>query len=178
MAERAACYGLMGEFAAPDALLDAAKKMRGFGYARLEAYSPYPVEGLDDVLGFHDTRVRWLGLSGGLFGAAFAFSMQLYTNYDWPIDVGGRPIYAVPAFLVVVFELTILFAVLVSVFGMLALNGLPRLYHPVFGARRFALATEDRFFLCVRGDDPRFDADTVEGRLREIGARHVQTVAP
>jgi len=178
MAERAPAYGLLGEFSSPDALLEAAKAMRGFGYARLEAYSPYPVEGLDDVLGFHDTRVRWLGLIGGLVGAAVAFGLQFYTNYDWPIDVGGRPVYAVPAFLVVVFELTILFAVLVPVFGMLALNGLPRLHHPIFGARRFALATEDRFFLCLRGDDPRFDADTAADQLHAVGARHVQRVAP
>ncbi|MBV8169706.1 MAG: DUF3341 domain-containing protein [Alphaproteobacteria bacterium] len=178
MAERAPCYGLLGEFGSPDALLEAAKRMRSFGYVQLEAYSPYPVEGLEEILGFHDARVRWLGLIGGLCGAVFAFAMQLYTNYDWPIDVGGRPIYAVPAFLVVVFELTILFAVLVPVFGMLALNGLPRLHHPIFGARRFALATEDRFFLCLRGDDPRFDPGAVEDRLREIGARHVEIVAP
>src|SRR4051794_5157719 len=110
MAERTPCYGLLAEFATPDALLDAAKRMRGFGYARLEGYSPYPVEGLAEVLGFRDTRVRWLGLIGGLLGAAVALAMQLYTNYDYPIDVGGRPLYAVPAFLVVVFELTILFA--------------------------------------------------------------------
>jgi hypothetical protein len=178
MAERAPAYGLMGEFPSPDALLEAAKRMRGFGYERLEAYSPYPVEGLDAVLGFHDTRVRWLGLIGGLIGAAVAFGMQVYTNHDWPINVGGRPIYPIPAFLVVVFELTILFAVLVPVFGMLALNGLPRLHHPVFGARRFALATEDRFFLCLRADDPAFDADAAADRLRAIGARHIQMVTP
>jgi hypothetical protein len=176
MAE-AAVYGLLAEFATPEALLGAARRMREAGYRRIEAYSPFPVEGLAEILEFHDRRVLKLGLFGGLFGTGFAFAMQLFTNWDYPINVGGRPLYPIPAFLVVVFELTVLFAVLAAVFGMLALNGLPRLHHPIFNARRFALVSEDRFFLCLRSDDPQFAAARTRAALRRSGARHVETVA-
>jgi len=177
VAEAPGEYGLLAEFASPEALLAAARQLRRLGYRRLEAYSPFPVEGLGELLEIHDYRVRWLGLFGGLLGAGLAFAMQFYTNFDYPLDVGGRPLYPVPAFFVVVFELTILFAVLVPVLGMLALNGLPRLHHPVFNASRFVLASEDRFFLCLRAEDALYRVETTRRVLRRCGVRHLQTVS-
>src|SRR5207248_6403820 len=117
------------------------------------------VEELREVLQFQDSRVLWLGLLGGLSGFALALGMQTFTNYDYPIDVGGRPLYALSAFAVVTFELTVLFGALFPAIGMLLLNRLPRLHYPVFGASRFHLASKDRFFLCVKAQDERFDRE-------------------
>ena len=126
-------YGLLAEFETPEALIEATKRAREEGYRHLDTFTPFPVYELFPVLRLRDHRVLWLGLFGGLFGCALAFAMQLYVNFDYPIDVGGRPLYALSAFAVVAFELTVLFAALAPAFGMLALNGLPRLHHPVFG---------------------------------------------
>jgi hypothetical protein len=146
-------YGLLAEFDSPEALVAAVRATLGAGYRDLETFTPFPVEGVAELIGVRERRVLWLGLVGGIFGCALALGMQLFTNYDYPIDVGGRPIYPLSAFAVVAFELTVLFAALFPAFGMLYLNGLPRLHHPVFGASRFHLASKDRFFLCIRATD-------------------------
>ena len=135
-------YGVLAEFETPEALVEAARQARREGYRDLDAFTPFPVEELTEVLRLRDRRVPWLGLFGACFGAALALAMQLFTNFDYPINVGGRPLYAWSAFAVVTFELTVLFAALTPAFGMLALNGLPRLHHPVFGATRFHLASQ------------------------------------
>ena len=118
----------------------------------------------------------WLGLVGGFFGCALAFGMQVFTNFDYPINVGGRPLYALSAFAVVAFELTVLFAALAPAIGMLALNGLPRLHHPVFEARAFSRASRDRFFLCVLATDPHFDARTTREFLQGLDPASVELV--
>src|SRR4051812_20878846 len=151
-------YGLLAEFETPESLVEAAKRAREEGYRDLDAFTPFPVYELFPVLRLRDYRVLWLGLFGGISGCALAFAMQLFTNFDYPINVGGRPLYALSAFAVIAFELTVLFAALAPAIGMLALNGLPRLHHPVFGAPGFARASRDRFFLCVLATDARFDA--------------------
>lgn len=170
-------YGLLAEFEAPEDLIAAAKEARAAGYRELDAFSPFPVYELKSVLRLNDNRVRWLGLIGGLTGAAIAFGMQLYTNYDYQIDVGGRPLYALTAFAVIGFELTILFAALFAAIGMLALNGLPRLNHPVFAAKQFHRASRDRFFLCVLANDPKFERAVTRKFLRGLGAKSVELVA-
>ncbi len=121
------------------------------------------------MLELHDRRVPLLGLIGGCVGFVTALAMQLYTNFDYPLDVGGRPLYPLTAFAVVTFELTVLFAAVFTVVGMLAMNGLPRLSYPVFAGRRFHLASRDRFFLCVQAGDPRFDADATRHFLETLG---------
>jgi hypothetical protein len=115
-------------------------------------------------------------LFGGLFGCALAFGMQIFTNYDYPINIGGRPLYALSAFAVVAFELTVLFAALAPAIGMLVLNGLPRLHHPVFGAPSFHRASRDRFFLCVLASDKKFDAGKTKDFLRKLDAASVEVV--
>jgi hypothetical protein len=172
----AEAYGILAEFETPEALVAAVKRARQDGYRVLDAFTPFPVEGLAELLGFRDRRVLWLGFAGAGLGFAVALAMQVLANFDYPIDVGGRPLYALSAFAVITFELTILFSALIAAFGMLYLNGLPRLHYPVFSASRFHLASKDRFFLCVKADDPSFDADGTERFLRHIGASSVELV--
>jgi hypothetical protein len=170
-------YGVLAEFETPEALLAAAKQTRAEGYCDLDAFTPFPVEGLADILGVGGRhQVHWLGFAGACFGAALAIAMQAFTNWDYPINVGGRPLYAWSAFAVVTFELTVLFGALTPAFGMLALNGLPRLSHPVFSARAFSRASKDRFFLCVLADDRQFDARDTARFLRTLDPAAVELV--
>jgi hypothetical protein len=169
-------FGLLAEFETAEALIAAAREARAKGYRSLDAFTPFPVPELYGVLRLRDDRVLWLGLFGGIFGFALAFGMQLFTNFDYPINVGGRPLYALSAFAVVAFELTVLFAALFPAIGMLALNGLPRLSHPVFSARAFSRASKDRFFLCVLADDRQFDARDTARFLRTLDPAAVELV--
>jgi hypothetical protein len=169
-------YGLLAEFKTPEELVEAAKRARTEGYRDLETFTPFPVYEIFPVLQLRDHRVPWLGLFGGVFGFVLALAMQLYTNFDYPINVGGRPLYALSAFAVIAFELTVLFAALTPAIGMLALNGLPRLHHPVFGAPSFHRASRDRFFLCVLASDALFDAGKTEDFLSKLGPASVETV--
>jgi len=169
-------YGILAEFKSPEALLEATRRVRAEGYRELDAFTPFPVKGLPALLELHDRRVLLLGLIGGCVGFATALAMQLYISFDYPLDVGGRPLYSLTAFAVVTFELTILFAAAFAVIGMLAMNGLPRLSYPVFAARRFHLASRDRFFLCVRASDPRFDPDATRRFLEMLGPESVEVV--
>jgi hypothetical protein len=169
-------YGLLAEFKTPEALIEAVKRVRDEGYRELDTFTPFPVYELFPVLRLRDYRVLWLGLFGGMFGFALAFAMQLYTNFDYPIDVGGRPLYALSAFAVIAFELTVLFAALAPAIGMLALNGLPRLHHPVFGAKAFPRASKDRFFLCVLATDAKFNAGKTMDFLDKLDPASVEMV--
>ena len=170
-------YGLLAEFETPETLIDALKRTRAEGYRALDAFTPFPVEGLAELLEFRDRRVPWLGLFGACFGFVAALAMQLFVNYDYPLNIGGRPLYALSAFAVIVFELTILFSALAAAIGMLYLNGLPRLHYPVFSASRFHLASKDRFFLCIKADDPRFGVEHSAQFLRRLGAHSVELVS-
>jgi hypothetical protein len=176
MAERTD-YGLLAEFDSPEALTAAAKEVRAAGYRRLDAFTPFPVDGLAQILHLPRPKISWVGLIGGFSGGSFALLMQCFTNYDFPLNVGGRPLYALSAFAVVMFELTILFAALSMFVAMLWQNGLPRLNYPVFSAPHFHRASKDRFFLCVSADDGKFDKDGTCGFLRKLGASSVELVA-
>jgi hypothetical protein len=146
-------YGLMAEFGDPDRLLDAARGARAAGYARLEAYTPFKVEGLAEVLGFTRSAVPLSTLLGGIAGGVGGYALQWYSAVvDYPVNVGGRPLHSWPMFIPVTFETTILCAALAAVIAMLCGNGLPRLNHPVFDTPDFDLASRDRFFLCLRCD--------------------------
>jgi hypothetical protein len=172
-------YGLLAEFDAPEDLVAAAERAYADGYRRLDAYSPFPVHGLAEAIGFRTNRLPLLVLIGGILGAGAGFFSQYWAAViDYPINVGGRPLNSWPAFIPITFEVTILLAALVAVLGMLALNGLPQPYHPVFNAPRFALATRDRFFLCIEATDPRFDPEATRKFLEESGAKEVTDVEP
>jgi hypothetical protein len=150
-------YGVLAEFASAERLLEATHKARESGYTRLEAYSPFAVEGLAQATGMKRDWVPAIVLGGGFIGCLGGYFMQWYSAVvSYPINSGGRPTHSWPVFVPVTFELTILVAALAGVAGMLALNGLPRLTHPVFNVREFDLASRNRFFLCLRADDVQF----------------------
>ena len=171
--------GYIGEFGTPERLLEATKKARADGFRQIDAFSPFPVEGMAEVLRLkRDHRIGWITLAGGLTGFFGMLAVQIFVNVDYPIEVGGRPIFAWPAFFVVDFELMILCAVTFAVAGMLVINRLPKLYHPLFSAPRFGLASEDRFFLYIEARDPKFDHEKTRTFLGSLGALTIEAVRP
>jgi len=179
MKNGAPIYGLMAEFATPEQLLHAAHQTHDAGYRRIDAFAPFPIEGLAHAVGFHRTRLPLLVLLAGMAGAASGFGLQYYAAViSYPVNVGGRPLNSWPAFVPVTFEVTILFAAAAAVFGMLALNGLPTPYHPVFNVPRFALASRDRFFLCITARDAMFDLELTRRFLLTLNPREVTEIEP
>ena len=171
-------YGLMAEFEDPTALVAATRRAHERGYRRMDAYSPFPIEELHEALGSRHTRLPLIVLIGGLVGGIGGYALQDWVSAAaYPINVGGRPFHSWPAFIPVTFECTILVAALSAVLGMLALNGLPMPYHPVFNVPRFALASRNRFFLCIEARDRRFDLEDTRTFLETLGPREVTTVA-
>ncbi len=172
-------YGLMAEFDNPEVLLAAARRARQEGYRRMDAYTPFPIEELAEAIGFHHTRLPLVVLIGGIVGCIGGYLLQYYASViDYPLNVGGRPFHSWPAFIPVTFEMTILVAAFSAVLGMLALNGLPKPYHPVFNAPRFAMATRDRFFLCIEAADPQFDREGTKRFMESLEPREVFEVEP
>jgi hypothetical protein len=170
-------YGMLAEFRTADELLAAVRAARNAQYRRVEAYTPFPVEGLTEALGDPRDRIPLLTLIGGILGGIGGYFMQWYSaTVSYPINVGGRPLHSWPSFIPVTFELTILGATLFAVIGMLLLNGLPRLYHPLFNVPRFEQATRDHFFLCVLSRDPNYDAAAVHELLTSLQPLHVTEV--
>jgi len=162
-------YGLVAEFESPDQLLNAAHRAHEAGYRRVDAFSPMPVEGLAEAVGFHTTRLPLVVLLAGMFGAAAGFFLQWYANVlSFPLNVDGKPHNSWPAFIPITFELTILCAALAAAFGMLAMNGLPTPYHPLFNVPRFVMATRGRFFLCIKARDKKFDMGATRQFLESL----------
>jgi hypothetical protein len=170
-------YAMVAEFADPTSLLAAVRACRA-RYANVDAYAPYAVDGLAEALGFRRNRVPLVTLIGGFAGGAGIYALQWYSAViDYPINSGGRPIDSWPVFVIPTFELAVLGAALAAFIGMLALNGLPRLRHPIFNARDFDLASRNRFFVAVRATDPAFDADDVRRMLEALHPIRVVEVA-
>jgi hypothetical protein len=168
----------MAEFESPTALAAAAREVREKGYRRVEAYSPFPIEEVNEALGLHHNRLPMLVLMGGIVGGLTGYLMQYYLAVvSFPINVGGRPLHSWPSFIIITFELTILFAAIATVLGLLGLCGLPMPYHPVFNVPRFALASRDRFFLCIESRDPLFDRRGTAEFLSSLDPREVSEVA-
>ena len=175
--ERIPLYGLMAEFRTPEALLDAARRASREGFKRMDAYTPFPVDGLAEAIGFHRTRVPLIVLIGGIIGCLGGFFLQYWAAViDYPINVGGRPLNSWPAFIPVTFEMTILVAALSAFLGVLALNGLPMPYHPVFNVEQFELASRNRFFLCIEAADPLFDRERTGKFLEGLAPEGVYEV--
>ena len=169
-------FGLMAEFATPAELLHATRRSVDAGYTKVEAYSSLPIEGLAEALGFR-TRLPLIVLIAGIVGALSGFFLQYWISVmDYPLNISGRPLNSWPSFIPVTFELTVLFAGVTAVVGMIALNRLPEPYHPVFNVPRFELASDDRFFLTIEAEDPRFDPEAVRGFMLGLGAAGVYEV--
>jgi Protein of unknown function (DUF3341) len=172
-------YGLMAEFDNPTSLVNAARAAREKGYRKLDAYSPFPIEELSDALHLHRNKLPLIVLCGGILGGLTGFLLQYYvTVIDFPINIGGRPLDSWPSYIVITFELTILFGAISAVLGLLALCGLPMPYHPAFNVPRFALASRNRFFLCIEANDPLFEREQTSQFLEGLEPREVSEVAP
>jgi hypothetical protein len=170
-------YGFIAEFPDAEQLLEAVKRSRAAGYQVMEAYTPYPVEGLVEAIGHGPSRVPLLVLIGGILGAAGGYGLQYWASViDYPLNIGGRPFHSWPAFIPPTFESAILVAGIAAVLGMLILNGLPMPYHPVFNVPRFALASRDRFFLMILRRDPQFDATRTLEFMKTLGGSEVTRV--
>jgi len=170
-------YGIMAEFDSPAAILSAAEKIRAAGYCRWEAFTPFPVHGLDKVAGFNNSLVGWFALMFG--GGAFAVTMGLiwFSNaFDYRLIVGGKPMFSPPMSFVPSYIMMVLGAAVGAFVGMLALNGLPRLHHPLLEKVRFALASRDRFFLVIGANDPKFSEPETRRLLESLGGTHVELV--
>lgn len=171
-------HGVMAEFDHSDKLIAAVKAVRSEGYTQLDAYTPYPIEALHHALGHHHSPLPRMVLAGGITGALGGFLLQTWTStMALPLNVGGKPYFSWPAFIPVTFECTILLASLTAVMGMLALSGLPRPHHPVFNVERFAMASRDRYFLCIEAGDPLFDVTKTCQFLWTLEPTHVAEVA-
>jgi len=159
-------YAMVAEFDSAEALLEAAEMTRDAGYKDIDAYTPFPVHGLSEAIGFHDVRVPWMILMGGLIGGTTGYTLQWYTSViDYPLNVGGKPLNSLPAFVPVTFECTILFSAITAVFGMLFINRLPKPYHSIFNTPGFERASQDRFFLAIESTDHQYDTQTARDFL-------------
>lgn len=175
--EEKGIYGVMAEFDDPSAVVAAAKLTYGAGYRRINAYSPYPVEELMEAIGFHRNYVSLAVFVCGILGALGGISLQIWTSaIDYPLNVGGRPLISLPAFIPITFECTILLAAFGAFFGNIIMNRLPQPYHPVFNVPSFSRASIDRFFLCVKADDPKFNYGETRAFLEGLGAKEVTDV--
>jgi hypothetical protein len=170
-------FGMMAEFDTPTDIVVAARRTSEAGYRKIDAYSPFPIEELGEVIGFHHNGVALVALVGGLCGCLGGFMLQYWVStISYPINIGGRPMNSWPSFIPVTFEMTILFAGLSAVIGMLVLNGLPQPYHPVFNVPRFARASQDKFFLIIFSSDPRYDTIKTRAFLEGLGGKSISEV--
>ncbi len=171
-------YGVMAEFDSPTALVNAAREARARGYRKLDAYTPFPIEELSEALHLPKSKLPLIVLIGGILGGLTGYLMQYYvTVIYFPINIAGRPLHSWPMYIVITFELTILFSAISAVLGLLALCGLPMPYHPAFNVPRFALASRNRFFLCIEATDPLFDRKGTEDFLESLDPHEVSEVA-
>lgn len=174
---RSTLYGVIAEFDTPTAVVTAARRAHEEGYRRMDAFTPYPIEELTEALGIRHTKLPLLVLIGGIVGALGGYGLQYWASVIYyPLNVGGRPFHSWPQFIPVTFETTILVAALTAVFGMLALNGLPQPYHPVFSTPGFDLASRNHFFLCIEAQDPKFDLEETRAFLLSLDPREVTDV--
>ncbi len=170
-------YGLLAEFPHPGALYDAAKATREAGYKHFDVHSPFPIHGMDDAMGLPNSKVGAIALGGGITGLALATWLQWWTGaIDYPLNISGKPLFAVEPSVPIMFELTILFSALGAVAGMLALNGLPRPYNPLFYSKNFMRATDDGFFLHIAASDKNFDHEATEAFLKSIGGTNIEVI--
>ena len=170
-------WGAVAQFENPAELVDGVKSIRAAGYKSIEAYSPFPIHGMERVLGLPGSKVPWVTLCGGLTGLTIAVLLQWWTGaVDYPVIIGGKPLFAFEPSMPVMFELTVLLTCFGNLIGMFVLNGLPRHHHPLDGYEPFRKVTDDGFFLTIETADPKFDAEVCQSRLTELGGQNVAMV--
>lgn len=180
-------YGLLAEFTSVDALCSATRKVRDAGFSRWDTHSPFPIHGIDKDMGVKRTILPWIVLLGGFTGFSTGLVLTWYTNatnfenlpyalQGYPFLISGKPLWSIQAFIPVIFELTILLSAILAVFGMLALNGLPRFHHPLFNSERFKRVTNDRFYISIDARDDKFDLEATKSLLTSAGAEFVEEV--
>jgi hypothetical protein len=176
-AEKPAVYGVVAEFESPDALLEGVRAARALGYEKMDAFTPFPIHGIDEAMGAGRSRLGWIVLGGGIIGAVAAILMQWTTGAVLsPLVIAGKPLFAFEFATPVIFELAVLLAAFGAVFGMFALNGLPRFYHPVFKHSRFDRAADDKFLLALESNGAAFDPEQAAEILQSAGGKHVEVV--
>jgi hypothetical protein len=169
--------GLMAEFETVDAVVEAAGVVRRAGFQRWDVHSPFPIHGIDPVMGIRPTILPWIVLGGGLTGLIGGLVLQWYCNaYDYPVIISGKPFWSLPANIPIIFECTVLVSAITAVFGMFALNNLPMLYNPLFKSERFRRVTDDRFFIVIDASDRRFDEAETTKLLQDAGAVAIERV--
>jgi hypothetical protein len=174
-----ALYGLLAEFDDPGSLVQAAKRTYAAGYRRIDTFTPYPIEEAWEAIGHHDNRLSGIVLAGGITGLLTGIGLQEWVhNIAYPVNIAGKPLNSWPQYIPVTFELTILFAAIAAVVGMIVLNGLPQPYHPAFNVERFEHASRDKFFLIVESDDPKFDRAATADFLKGLNPTEVSEVEP
>ncbi|MCG3173495.1 MAG: hypothetical protein GMKNLPBB_01692 [Myxococcota bacterium] len=170
-------YGVLAEFESPKDLLHACEKVREAGYQKWDAYSPFPVHGIEAAMGQKPSPLGWMSFIGAITGASLGMLMQWWMSaVDYPLVISGKPLFSWPAFIPITFELGVLFGALTAFLGMLLLNGLPRPYNPLFSSERFARVTDDRFFIAIEAADPKFRTAEAKDLLTKLGATHVELV--
>ncbi len=170
-------YGLMAEFGSADELIEAAHRVREAGFTKMDAFTPFPIEELSEALGHHHSPIPKIVLAGGLTGLLAGYGLEYWSSViEYPMNIGGRPFHSWPAFIVPAFETTILFASFAAVIGMIAVNGLPQPYHPVFNVPRFAHASRDGYFLVIEALDPKFDREGTMRFLSDLNPTEVSEV--
>lgn len=175
--KRPPIHGLMAEFDSPTQLVLATRRAHDQGYRKMDAYTPFPIEELSDAIGFRHTRLPLVVLIGGILGCLGGYALQYWVAViEYPLNVGGRPYNSWPSFIPITFETTVLVAAVSAVLGMLALNGLPMPYHPVFNVKNFALASKDKFFLCIEATDPMYDRAATQTFLESLRPREIAEV--
>lgn len=170
-------YGLLAEFSNPSTLMHAAEAVRERGYSHFDAHSPFPIHGMDRAMGLSNSKVGYFTLGGGVTGLVVGYWLQWWTAaVDYPLNISGKPLFAVESAIPIIFEVVVLFSAFGAVAGMLALNGLPRPYNPLFYSERFKKATDDGFFLHIAASDTQFDQNETAEMLRDIGALNVELI--
>lgn len=170
-------YGILAEFANPGALVHAAEAVRKAGYRHFDTHSPFPIHGMDKAMGLGNAKVGFFTLGGGITGFALAYWLQWWTGgVDYPLNIGGKPFFAIEPSIPIMFELTVLFSAFGAVFGMLALNGLPRPHNPLFFSRNFERASDDAFFLHIAASDRKFNEDGTHSFLEKLGGFNIELI--
>jgi hypothetical protein len=177
MGSESRIYGVLGQFEHPGALLEAARGVREAGFRKFDAHSPFPIHGMDRAMGLGQSVLGFLVFGGAVTGCLLAYWMQWWMGeVDYPLNISGKPFFAIEPSIPIMFELTVLFAALAAVFGMFALNRLPRPYNPLFYSSSFARVSDDGFFLSIQSNDREFDVDRCSALLKELGAVGIEVI--